>query len=426
MRFSSKIGIITVVSFIVIAGIVLGIKYMEIDMADSTYTIQEKIYENNDLSGDVYVGLIFPITGDLATHGTENKNTTLLAINDFNDYLTKNNKGWQIHPVIEDSATNPIVAREKINKLHMEGIDIILGLESSENISRILEFPDFKNMLLISCCSSSPSLAKIDNLFRLVPDDEKQGRALATLLHHQGIDLIIPLWRDDIWGNDIHDAINKTFVENFTGTVDDGFIYHRDSPESVNMTKLDEKVRGYIGEYGAEKVAVLFLGFGEISDIMESAGKLENSHLDKVPWFGPGAITKESQIINNVKSLEFSKKISLTTVQVAGSNNEYYKLLRENLTDLFGHDPNTFVYSSYDMVWILGKAMLQANSVEPNEIKSKLNSTLKNYTGTLGNITLNVNGDREQAIYDIWELKDDGEWDLLGNYTWATNSILMR
>ena len=419
MRTNKIVGI----SIVAIISLTISFVVLSIDEE-----IEEPDYGNTaELLNDVHIGVIFPLTGDLKTHGRENLESTLLAIDDFNTHLKTQNKTWALKPIIEDSATNPLVAREKVNRLYMEGIDIIIGLESSENIKKILPYTDSPDKLLFSCCSSSPSLAKEDNLFRLVPDDSNQGEVLAKLLQNQEIEIIVPLWRDNIWGNDLHKHTIESFLS-LGGQVDDGIIYDPKSPESVNMTKLNEKVSKYIQKPGDEnKIAILFLGFGEISNIMKSAGKIENNNLDDLTWFGPGSITKERGITNNDESFEFSQKINLTTVQVTNPDNNYHKQIRERLTEQFGDDPNSFVYSSYDMVWILGEAMLQADSPEAYKIKLELDRVLEeyNYKGTLGPITLNNNGDLKQADYDIWGLRD-GQWVKLGTYTKTTDSILMN
>jgi len=87
--------------------------------------------------------------------------------------------------------------------------------------------------------------------------------------------------------------------------------------------------------------------------------------------------------------------------------------------------PSTFSYSSYDTVWLLGLALLEANSTDVDAVKSAIPIIAANYSGAIGPTTLNENGDLKQANYDIWGVRD-GEWKKLGNYTKATDSILMN
>jgi branched-chain amino acid transport system substrate-binding protein len=373
------------------------------------------------LYGEVNIGLILPLTGDLATHGEENWEGSKLAVVDFNKYLEKIGAPWTLKMISEDSATNPVVALEKLTVLNAKGIEIIVGPETSSNIRNIKGYADSNNMLLVSCCSSAPALAiPNDSVYRLVPDDSNQGTALSKLIQHEGIQVIVPVWRGDTWGDGLSDATTSSFVER-GGIIDDGVRYNPESPEfSASTSLLAEKVQGYVDEYGTDKVAVLFLGFAEILQFTQSASGHEV--LDDVRWFGPGANTKEHKLIDDPIGLEFSTSVQFTTVQVAVSKNPIYEVVQAHLTEQFGHAPNTFVHSSYDAVWIIGLSILQTQSTDVTKIKSVFSDIAEHYYGAIGPTILNEAGDLAQANYEVWGIRG-GEWVLLGQYTQSTDSV---
>jgi len=218
-------------------------------------------------------------------------------------------------------------------------------------------------MLLVSCCSSAPALAiPNDSVFRLVPDYTNQGTALGKLIQHEGIEVLVPVWRGDTWGDGLSEAATSSFRDR-GGQTDEGIRYNPESPEfSASTSLLAEKVRGYVDEYGADKVAVLFLGFAEILQFTQSAS--EHGILDDVRWFGPGANTKERKLIEDPIGLDFSTSVQFTTVQFAASKNPIYDRVQAYLTETLGTEPNTFVHSSYDAVWIIGLAMLETQSTD--------------------------------------------------------------
>ena len=130
--------------------------------------------------------------------------------------------------------------------------------------------------------------------FRLVPDDRNQGTAIAKLMQHEGIEVLVPVWRGDTWGDGLSNAATSSF-EKRGGQVADGIRYNPESPEfSASTSLLASTVQKNIDEHGADKVAVLFLGFAEILQFMQSAA--EHDSLDDIRWFGPGANTKEHKI----------------------------------------------------------------------------------------------------------------------------------
>ena len=378
----------------------------------------------SDLKGEVTIGLILPLTGDLATHGIENHEGSKYGVEEFNKFLQEIGQEWHLKMVSEDSATNPVIALEKLTALNAKGIGIVVGPETSSNIRNIKGYSDSNNMLLVSCCSSAPALAiPNDSVFRLVPDDRNQGTALAKLMRHEGIEVLVPVWRGDTWGDGLSAATTKSFAER-GGTVDEGVRYNPESPEfSASTSLLASNVRGYVEEYGSDKVAVLFLGFAEVLQFMQSAH--EHDILDDVRWFGPGANTKEHKLIDDPIGLEFSTNVQFTTVQFAASKNPIYDKVQARLTESLGVEPNTFVHSSYDAVWIIGLAILETQSTDVSVIKAKIPEIANNYSGAIGPTKLNEAGDLAQADYEVWGIRD-AHWAHLGKYTQADDSVTLN
>jgi len=381
------------------------------------------VEEISGLSGEVRIGLILPLTGDLATHGLENLEGSKYGVVEFNKHLEEIEAPWHLKMVSEDSATSPVIALEKLTALNAKGIGIVVGPETSSNIRNIKGYSDSNNMLLVSCCSSAPALAiPNDSVFRLVPDDTNQGTALGKLIQHEGIEILLPVWRGDTWGDGLSEAATGSFRDR-GGQTDEGIRYNPESPEfSASTSLLAEKVRGYVEEYGADKVAVLFLGFAEILQFTQSAA--EHDILDDVRWFGPGANTKEHKLIEDPIGLEFSTSVQFTTVQFAASKNPIYDKVQAHLTETLGTEPNTFVHSSYDAVWVIGLAILETQSTDVSIIKAKLPEIAENYSGSIGSTKLNEAGDLAQADYEVWGIRG-GEWVLLGKYSQSDDSITL-
>jgi len=420
MSSSGKMAGIAIVSIII--GIVIGYGIGSSTESSESVTITETtVQQPSRLSGQVNIGLILPLTGDLATHGEENWEGSKLAVVDFNKHLEKIGAPWTLKMTSEDSATSPVIALEKLTSLNAKGIELIVGLETSSNIRNIKGYAESNNMLLVSCCSSAPALAiPNDNVYRLVPDDSNQGTALAKLIQNEGIQAIVPVWRGDTWGDGISAATIGSFVER-GGIADDGVRYNPEAPEfSASTSLLAEKVRGYVDEYGADKVAVLFLGFVEVLQFTQSASQHEV--LDDVRWFASGAVTKEHKLVADPIGLEFSTSVQFTTVMVAFSENPIYKHVQDSLTEKLGRTPNTFVHPSYDVVWVIGLSILETQSTDVSKIKSVFSDVAEHYYGAIGPTILNEAGDLAQANYEVWGIRG-GEWVLLGQYSHATDSI---
>jgi branched-chain amino acid transport system substrate-binding protein len=425
MSSAGKIIGIGIVSIIIIIGLAYVIGGSDTEVSESA---DSAVQEISELSGVVNIGLILPLSGDLATHGLENLEGSKLGVIEFNKHLEEIEAPWTLKMTSEDSATNPVIALEKLTSLNAKGIKMIVGPETSSNIRNMKGYSDSNNMLLVSCCSSAPSLAiPNDSVYRLVPDDSNQGTALSKLIQHEGIEVLVPVWRGDTWGDGLSAATTSSFVQR-GGIIDEGVRYNPESPEfSASTSLLAEIVQGYVDEYGKDKVAVIFLGFAEILQFVQSADQHEI--LDDVRWFGPGANTKEHKLIDDPIGLDFSTNVQFTTVQFAASKitdtgavNPIYEKVQDHLTETLGTAPNSFVLSSYDAVWIIGLSMLETQSTDITKIKSVISDIAENYSGAIGPTILNEAGDLAQANYEVWGIRG-GVWVLLGQYTQSTDSI---
>ena len=407
-RYTIHVSII--IAIIVISTIVILNSNMLESAANDEKPIADSNGENdmNKTIENITIGIILPLTGDLQSHGNQNKNSTLLAIDHFNRYLKSISEPWQFDRKVEDSATSPIVAYEKLIRLYNDDVRIILGLESSENIKHILDnFPN-QDILYISCCSSATDL-KHENLYRLVPPDKKQSKALIKLINDSDITVIIPIFRDDVWGrgmiNDIHSTIRD---ENYDIYLEHPFRYDPDSPESLDPSIINKKIQNITKNkmYELNEIGIVFLGFEEIDIFIKSIDshkKLENTFLDQIRWFGPGSITKIDAITNNYA---FATKVNLTTVH-ALLKNDHHECIDFDPLSKFG-DSSSFVYTSYDMVWILGLAILENNNTF-NIIDFK--STIDNWN-------------KSKFISDTIEFKSNKTNDCMWNKLDFVNSII--
>ena len=393
------------------------------DVANVSILVRGSDVSIND---EVNIGLIAPLTGDLESIGAQIKQASILGLKHFNEYLMgeDTSAGWYLNMTIRDSYANKTIALAEIEDLHdNHGIKVVLGPATSENVNHTKPFADKNNMLLVSCCSTAHSLAiPGDSLYRLAPDDNNQGMAIAKLMEDQGIDVMIPVFRNDIWGSGLNASSTKFFVA-LGGKADSGIIYDPDSEDSPNATSslLSEKIQKYIVEYGADKVAVLFIGFSEVVDFMTSASKYDN--LNGVRWFGADAIARDDKLIKNLMAREFSEMTQFMTVQFAASaDTEKYDIVRNYFIKESGMAPSSYAYSSYDAVWLVGLSMLDTNSTDITNIKRVLSDIAENYTGAIGNTALNTAGDLKHANYEISGIRDD-KWTRLGLYNYTDESI---
>ncbi len=376
------------------------------------------------LEGEVTIGILLPLTGDLATHGTENLEGTKLGIADFNSHLAEAGAGWSLKALAEDSATSPVIALERLASLYARGVPVVIGPIASSSIQNIKGYADSNNMLLVSCCSSASSLAiPDDSVYRLIPDDSNQGVAIGKLLDHAGVEVMVPIWRGDTWGDGLKDSSTRSFQKR-GGLVDSGIRYNPELTEfSASLSLLAQSVQEHVDRVGADRVGVLFLGFDEALHLMQSAS--EYGVLGDIRWFGPGTVTRDLKLVTDPIGAEFTNKVAFTTVQVAASQSPTYERVQAHLTDTLGVVPNTFVHFSYDAAWVVGLSILEAQGLDVTEIKRVLPAVAGNYSGSIGSTKLNPAGDLMHVNYEVWGVRD-GEWLGLGQYDHIGDSVVIN
>ena len=375
-----------------------------------------------ELSGDIRIGAIVPISGDLATYGVQHNLAQQIAIDDFNAYLAEKDAGWSFLLVSEDSQTLPTVAFEKIQSLRAKGILHVIGPETSGSLQSVKGYVDSNNMLVISCCSTSPLLAiGEDSIFRLAPDDTNQAVAIVELLKMNGIDVLVPVWREDSWGVGLKDALNESFPA-IGGTVDAGFGYNPEASDfSSEASVLAEIVQGYVDENGVGNVGVAYIGFEEGASFFQSAQA--HDILSTVGWFGTDATAKSQKIVDDPLALEFATNVNFTSVVVASGLNDLSTHVDKSVEAVLGTTPTSYASASYDAVWLLGLAMEETQSTDVDVLTDAIPQVAAERTGALGSLSLNDAGDLAQANYDIWAIANE-EWTFLGTYDADSNSIV--
>ena len=306
--------------------------------------------------------------------------------------------------------TSPVISLEKVTSMHAKGAKIVVGPSTSANLRNLMGYTAANDMMMISYGSTAPSLALPgDNVFRTVPDDNNQGPAIANLMASRGMEVLVPVWRGDTWG----DGLKEATANSFSGEVGEGIRYNPEAPEfSASTSLLADLVQGYVDEYGADKVGVLIIAFAEVTQFMQSASSHEI--LGSVMWFGSDGSTREQSLVEDPIGLEFAETTNFTTVQFAAQDTPTKDRVTEHIMSEFGRTPNVYAYGSYDAVWLAGLAMEAAGSTDTAAVKANIIPVAENHVGAVGSTKLNAAGDLNSTAYNIWTI-DDGQWIIVGN-----------
>ena len=293
-----------------------------------------------------------------------------------------------------------------------DGPSLYAGPSASGNAGRILGYANDNDIVLISHSSTAPSLAiPGDNLFRMVAPDSRQGAILANLISGDGVTDLVMAVRGDTWGR----GVDETTAAGLAGGT---------TVSRVSFSESEADWPGVAASLGAAidsaaasaaakpqgKAAVLFIGFdGDFNGVASQASSVPS--LSSVGWFGPDGVGNSQAVISNATSLAFAKDVGMTTVIFTVRDNDVKATL----------DPSA-VYgpSAYDTVRIMGAAInasytAGSGTVPPAlAVKAAIPAAAAAYTGALGDVALDANGDLlSPAAYGIYRIGAGDAWNLV-------------
>jgi branched-chain amino acid transport system substrate-binding protein len=300
---NNKIRYLQVLIAVVLVGGILSYGFITSGATEPTRYFGPVEGENT-----ILIGGLLPLTGTLSSFGESAEASLTLAVDDVNIELAKSGSSSRVALIIEDTKTDPDVALEKLKDLASKGIKIVIGPMTSANVAAVKDYADENGILIVSSSSTAPSLAiPNDNVFRFVPDDTHQAEALAKHMWDEGTRVVIPIWRTDVFGNNLQSLLKEQF-EKLGGKVLEGVGY--DPPvgnfaaslHRINfivweqeLKSLTSKVNDAVSQYGADKVGVYIVAFDEIVPIMIQANR--HQELQSVRWYGSDGSAQNEGLI---------------------------------------------------------------------------------------------------------------------------------
>ena len=361
-------------------------------------------------STGIVIGALLPLTGDFSESGQASNAALAVAAEDIGAYFAATGSGTTLHVITEDTATDPAVALEKLKLLEGKGVRLVIGPESSTELAAVRSYADEHGIVLISTMSTAPSLAiPGDNVFRFVPTDARQADALVSYLGSEKTTVLVPVWRNDLWGSELH---NLTTAKATAGgiAVSDGISY---SPGSADFPAIAAALDREVGEVSAlhnrDSTAVYAVTYSEIAPIMAAAAGTKN--LSGVRWYGSDSNVLTGSLITPGDAAQFAAKTRFTgpafgDTTISPRDQAIYNRIQQKL----GRQPDGYSQATYDALWL---AALAGTQVPRNADAAQLKTTLTGLSSVFGGpfhgpLELDAAGDRSSAHYGFWRLEAGG------------------
>ncbi|HXO93876.1 MAG TPA: ABC transporter substrate-binding protein, partial [Candidatus Acidoferrum sp.] len=364
------------------------------------------------------VGVLATLTGSGFTLGTD----TVAALQIAEEQIKADARGRRFKFFVRDTQHDPAKALQAIEDLAKRGVQIIIGPQTSSEVSMIKPFADANNILVISQGSTASSLSIAgDNIFRLCPDDRVEADAIVALMQHDGIQHIVPLWRNDAGNNGLHDSVQTKFQALGAGfTVESGYQYQPTTTDfSAATTTVASQIQSLIGNnVTPSTIAVYLAAFDEVVDIFHSAQSL-GAPLSTTKWYGSDGVALSAALTGDATAAAFAETVDYPNpiFGLPDSLQSKWQPISDEIEARTGIKPDAFALSTYDVLFVLERALQDVGSLKHFEaFKEAFVSEADAYSGITGSLALNSAGDRANGDFDFWAVRNDA-WVRIGTFT---------
>lgn len=313
-----------------------------------------------EAAGPLRIGALMPMTGDLQAYGETSHNGIKLAVMHINQ--GGGVFGEDVELEVGDTQTTPQAGIDAAKQLiSVDGAHAIIGaLSSGVTIPVAQSVTSQEKVPQISGASTSPVITGLDDddfMFRTVPSDAFQGKALAEVVGEDGLGNVSTLYINNDYGEGLAESFKSAF-EGGGGTVSASMAY-----EPGNASYRGELSKAAEGD--AE--ALVLIGYPENGvTILRQA--IESGTFNRFV-FSDGM--KAPEIIEGVGADELEG--SYGTAPEALTDSDAARNFTGAYEEEFGErPPKPFIDTAYDATFVIALAAEKAGSTDGTAIRDAL------------------------------------------------------
>ncbi len=369
--------------------------------------------------GQLKVGVLVPLTGDLAPFGGPNADAAKLAADTVNEAAKAAGVDLTLSLKNEDTKTDPQGATEAATKLiESDGVNVLAGpMASSETIAVAENVAVPAGVPVLSPSATSPDVTSIEDeglLGRTAPSDALQGKVLADVLGESiGKDATVNTGgRNDAYGNALIAEFSKAW-EAGGGKIGKNVAYN---PKAQSLSSEAGQLAG--GDPAAWVIIDFPEAWAKMGPALIRTGKWDAAKT----WTADGLRSPDLPKSGPAKATEGMQGTVPTSLD-APAGKQFDDLWKEKVKT----DRQTYDAQMFDAIVLYGLASVRAGSSDGKAVAAKLKEVsgapgtkytfeqledaLKavkagediDYEGASGPIDLDDNGDPAAASYGTWK-----------------------
>ncbi|MEM4314776.1 MAG: ABC transporter substrate-binding protein [Nitrososphaerota archaeon] len=368
--------------------------------------IQTQTVTASQLPREIKIGVVLPLSGELGPIGIKMLNGAKLAETLSNQW--GGIAGSKITIVAEDSLALPDKALETVKKLvEVDGVHVIAGPATSVEVLTVADYVIQRKVPLISMSATAAAVSKVGGqyIFRVVPSDAVQTKALADLIRSQGIRRLATFVVSNDYGIGIEEGIKANLGDIVVLSI-------RYDPAKGDYREELGRIRDTNVE------AILWATWVESGIVaMKQASDLG---LTNIRSFGAEGM-RDVAFFADAKAAEYLLQTKMMgTSPSAPSETLSSKRFVDDYKREFGEEPGLFGDTTYDATMVAALAVARAGLYDGPKIASQIKPAAYHYVGPSGHKLMDQYGDAVLATYDIWRvakpaaeyvIESIGSWD---------------
>lgn len=367
--------------------------------------------------GQLKLGMLVPLTGDLAALGPPQQLGYQLAVKEIND--AGGVLGKPVLLLSGDDGTNEQIANATVDQHLRDNVDAILGAASSRVTLSIIDKVTGSQVVECSPSNTGAGLSTYEKdlpgyYFRTAPPDSLQGPALAQLIVGDGFSRVGIIALNDEYGQGFARFLSQG-LQSAGATVVANVAYDPSGTEfSADVQKLVD----------ARPAAVAVLGFPD------TGSKVLREMLNK--GLAPGRVGVYTA--DGMQSDELPRRVDPNNPRVldrvkgtAPSSQGSAEFTQKFKAFAPQNTATTYSAHAYDCVNIIALAVLAANSDDPSVFRQQIVGVTRDgekcstfaacsallrqgrdidYEGAAGPLDFAPPGEPSAGTYEIWQFED--------------------
>lgn len=368
---------------------------------------------------NITVGGLFSLTGNSSDLGNQCSLMMKIAsgdldplLHDYNASPPAKEQGVSFELLVEDTQLDPQKAAAAAARLIHRGAQFLIGPQTSSEVSQVKVITDAAGIALISPGSTASTLSiPNDTVFRFVPDDTLETKAVAQLAASEGIQAICPVWRGDDGNRELVNSL-KQYGPGMGIAVSQGLEF---PPAGANFASLASSLAGIVATLKAahslNQIAIFLAAFDRGAALLTAASSFPD--LGAIKWYaGDGVTLSSAYLAPGPAQFASATRLLAPSLALPAEAKALIDPVLAQTAAAGVPSPVPFAFAAYDGFVCATLAWLLASG-NRTKVRDILPEVAKMHFGTTGWTRLNTAGDRAIGTFEFF-----GIVNVMGSWQW--------